>query len=135
MNSSLSPERRSEITLQNISTSDCGVIALQAITGLTRSEAERLCGEVGGYQIGIGIARGGLNRVLFHLSYNLTMMRVWEEPGLTVASFATTYEYGRFLIYTESHVSALVDGDLFNAKGDWHAPVEEAYRVEPGSAT
>jgi len=110
------------------------VVACQAITKLPRAEAERLCIDIGRYAPGEGIARGGLNKVFMNIGYKLTMLRTWEEPGLTVASFALAHEYGLFLVYTERHVSALVDGDLHNAKGDWHAPVEEAYRVERRNA-
>jgi hypothetical protein len=131
MNSSLTPERKSEIMLQNISTSDCGVIAAQAVTGLNRQKCVDACTKDGDYQEGQGIARGGLNRTLLALGYKLTMIRL--DPHETVATLAMRCEYGKFLVYTDGHVSALIDGYPHNARGDWHTPVEEAYKVEARS--
>jgi hypothetical protein len=128
MNSSLSPERKSEIMLQNITRSDCGVIACQYLTGLPRQRAYELCVSIGHYEEGLGIERGRLNLVLQQIGYKLTLMPTSHNE--TVATFALNHEYGSFLIYTKDHVSAMVEGDLRNAKGDWHAPIEEAYKVE-----
>lgn len=130
MMSSLSDERKSEITHQNITHSDCGVVACQAITGLSRAEVERLCTEVADYEHGVGISRGALNRALRSIGCKLN--RVQLGHGDTVATFSLRNEYGKYLIYTDGHVCSLVEGDLRNMRGGWHAPVEEAWKVEEG---
>lgn len=126
MNSSLSPEQRSEIMLSNITNSDCGIIAIQAITQMSRAESERLCREAGDHQDGEGISRLGLIFALRRVGYTCQPTLAERE---TAAVFATTHEYGTFLVFTDGHVMALVEGDLHNGRSDWHAPVEEAYRV------
>lgn len=128
MNSSLTPERRSEIMLSNITDHDCGVIAFQAITGRDRASAERLCRDKGSWDEQEGIPRGGLNLALMYAGYDLKPVSC---HGDTSATFAVTHEYGVYLIYTEGHVAALVEGDLFNQRPGSHMPVEEAYRVTP----
>ncbi len=128
MMSSLSDERKSEITLANITHSDCGVVACQAVTGLSRREAERLCTEAADYKYGVGISRGALNRALQSIGCKLTNMRLQHND--TVATFSLRNEYGKYLIYTDGHVCSLVEGDLRNMRGGWHAPVEEAWRVD-----
>lgn len=129
MVSGLSDQQRSEIMLTNITEADCGVIAYQAVTGSKRPEAERLCIELGGYAPGKGIHRGGLNRALAAAGYSLTLSAN-ERDGFTVATFVFSNEYGKFLIYTHNHVMALIEGDCHNSRGDWHSPIEEAFRVE-----
>jgi hypothetical protein len=133
MNSSLSPERRSEIMLTNISKSDCGVIAAQAVTKLSRAAAESLVVEHGDYEYGVGISRGALNRALQHAGYVVTPIEF--DRGSTAATFVAGHEWGTYLIYTDTHVMALVEGDLFNGSGDWHSPVEEAYIVVDGKSS
>lgn len=123
----ISPERRSEIMFQNVGTSDCGVIALQAITGLTRDEAMKVAVELAGYQEGVGVWRGRLNAALDKLGYKVEKIGI--NHGDTPATFAVTHEYGVFLLYTDGHVMVLREGDLLNAKGEWRAPLEEAHRV------
>lgn len=125
----LTPEERSEISLRNIGSSDCGVIAIQAITGIKRSEAEDLA-VANGYVTGIGTARGGINKALQKAGYRLEPVIATRE---TPATFALTHEYGKYLIYVDAHVMALVDGDLYNGEGSWHSRVEEIYAIQKGT--
>lgn len=132
MNSSLTPEQRSEVVLTNISSADCGVVAAQAVTRLNRAETEKLVTEYGDYKHGIGISRGAMVRALKHAGYKLT--HVPQDHGETAAVFACRCEYGMYIVFTSNHVMALVEGDLHNSRGDWHAPVELAYKVERAAA-
>jgi hypothetical protein len=131
MNTTLPPERRSEILFQNIAKSDCGVIALQAITGLKRETAERLAVEIGGYTPEEGTPRSGLDRVLGKLSVQHSPVAYADIRGVTAASFAMFNEYGRFLVYTPAHVMALIDGDLLNSRSFFHDPVEAVTKIGP----
>jgi hypothetical protein len=112
--------------LSNITGSDCGVIAFQAITRQSRSESERLCREAGDYQDGEGISRLGMQLALRRVGFKADLVYV---PGETVAVFAATHEYGTYLLFTDGHVMALIEGDLYNGRTEGRAPVEEAYRV------
>lgn len=132
MMSSLSDERRSEITLTNITTSDCGVIAIQAITGMARPEAEAVAIEKAGYKPGFGIMRGNLNRALKDLGYEIELVAT-ERDGFTVATFAVDHEYGVYLLYTERHVMGMIEGAVHNGRSEWHAPLEVAYRLKKSS--
>lgn len=124
--SGLSAERRSEIMLTNIDTSDCGVIALQAVTGLGRRESEELLTEKG-YRPKVGTPRGALEQSLKALGYTVRSIR--PDYRDTPATFSITHEYGRYLVYTEDHVMALVDGDLHNSRGSWRAPIQGIMEV------
>lgn len=112
--------------LSNITESDCGVIACQAVTGLSRAEAERLCRERGDYEDGQGISRAGLSLALMSVGYKVEPVSC---AGDTAATFSMAHEYGKYLIYTEGHVEALVEGDLYNTRRGSHKRVEEAFRV------
>jgi hypothetical protein len=126
MMSTLSPEERSEIMLSNITGSDCGVIAFQAITGMDRVESERLCREAGDYQDGEGISRYGMQLALRRVGYKAEPVYVSRE---TTAVFSLGHEYGTYLLFTDGHVMALIDGDLYNGRTEGRAPVEEAFRI------
>lgn len=122
----LSPERRSEILFQNIDTSDCGVIAIQAVTGWRRETAEKRMLKAGYSKEG-GAPRGTLEKVLAAHGFKNVVYRKVDprEPQATPATFAMVHEYGLWLVYVESHVMALVDGNLHNASPKhWHARVE-----------
>lgn len=129
----LSREQRSEIYLTNIDTSDCAVIAIQAVTGLSRHEAEELAlrhGYVpaeGCVDKRPGMPRGGINEALKR--YGFTLRRITPDPGDTPATFSLCHEDGRYLVYIDKHVMALVEGDLHNSRGCWSDPVEEIYEV------
>ncbi len=125
--SMLSDEKRSEIMLSNIDTSDCGVIAIQAVTGLPREEAEQLAVEVAGYVPGTGTPMGGVDRAV--RSAGKKVERVELPSGETAATFALMHEYGSHLLYIESHVMSCIDGDLFNARSFWGHPLLRAMRV------
>lgn len=125
---SLSDREKSSYLLRNLSTSDCGVIALQAVTGWPRDEAEKVALEDAGYNPDRGTPRGGLEEAL--------EMRGWQcdpapfEVGRdTTATFALRHEYGMYLVYTDDHVMGLVDGNLTNSKGSWHRPVVQVSKV------
>jgi hypothetical protein len=127
MNSSLTPEQRSGITFSNIDGSDCGVIAIQAITGKPRKEAEELAAAFG-YRSGSGIMRGGIDTALRAVGYSVEPVKV--RPGTTPATFTINNEYGVFLVYTEKHVMALVEGDLRNSRSFWRNPIEAVMKVD-----
>lgn len=121
----LSPERKSEILLSNMSDSDCGVIALQAITGMRRQLAMKLMLK-NGYQPVLGTERGGVERALESKGYTVELVDEDEIYNETAASFAMSHPNGKYLVYTArpaegfTHVMALVDGDLSNSRGHWH---------------
>lgn len=123
----LTPERRSEIMLTNISESDCGVIAIQAVAGVSRERAERLCKEHGSYEPNRGTPRGGLERVLDYLG--VEFVEVEDYYNATPATLACEHPYGSYLVYVERHVMALVDGDLHNSRGHWRTPVDGLTRL------
>lgn len=125
MNSSLTPEQRSEILLSNIATSDCGVIAFQAVTKAKRPVAEREMKRAG-YKPETGTPRGAIEKALRKRGY-----KTKDAPDFrqTPATFASTHEYGVYLVYTDRHVMALVEGDLHNSRGHWHSPVEAITEV------
>lgn len=125
MNSSLTPEQRSEILLTNIDTSDCGVIALQAITGRKRKPMEALA-KKNGYSPTTGAPRGCLEKALESIGYRT---RKLDPRGETPATFSMTHENGLYLIYTEGHVMALVEGDLHNSRGNWRLACESITEV------
>lgn len=126
MNSKLTPEERSDITLTNIDKADCGVIAIQAVTGLPRRAAEMLAARHGWTKSG-GIMRPGVDLALAERGYSLKP--IVPEPGETAATFAVRNEYGKFIIYVDAHVMALIDGDLHNSRGAWHDRVEEIKEI------
>ncbi len=129
MNTQLDPDRKSEITLANITDSDCGVIALQAVARLRRVDAVNLARTVGGWKDGHGMTNYNIHRCLTSLGHRIVPEQ--HSPGATVATFAVTHEYGRFLIYTDGHVGTLIEGDLRNmSKAEWHCPIESVIRVE-----
>jgi hypothetical protein len=118
----LTPEERSDILLRNIDTSDCGVIALQAITSAGRAVCDAAAKEHANYRPGVGTPRGGLEKTLRRMGYRT--QPVDPDPHDSVATFALRNEYGVFLIYTDKHVMALVEGDLHNSVGSWSRPIE-----------
>lgn len=133
MNSSLSPERRSEILFTNIGDSDCGVIALQAVAGISRKKAERVLRKHGWDEF--GTPRGGLEAAAVELGFKVKQRPVIRE---TPATFSAAHEYGSFFIYVTTktlkgeyggHVMALVNGDLHNSKGSWRIPCEQITEV------
>lgn len=123
----LDEKRRSEILHHNISTSDCGVVAVQAITGCGYDAALAAL-EAHGYEDGVGTPRGGCEKALQDLGWKAELHPI-ETSTETPATFAVTHEYGRFLIYVEGHVMALVEGGLMNGRGSWGKRVEAVVRV------
>lgn len=123
----MTPERRSEIWLNNIESKDCGVIAIQAITCLPRSEAELLA-RAFGYNPSSGIHPRGVEEALEANGYDIVTA---NYEGHTAATFALTHEYGVYTVHVDGHVMALVEGDLHNAKTNkfWHMPVIDASRI------
>ena len=108
----LTPEERSEVLLGNIDTSDCGVIAIQAVTSLRRADAERAC-ERYGYHSGVGMDRAGQIGLLVKLGYSVELIE--PDLGDTPATFAMTHDRGTYLLWTDGHVQTLKEGDLYNA--------------------
>lgn len=123
----VSDEQRSEVLLQNIDTSDCGIVALQAITGWTRAQAEARAGQR--YAKGTGMMRGTIEATLREHGWVCAQVPRTEQQGETPGTWAFMHEAGMWLVYTERHVMALVDGDLHNSRGHWHRPVEGIVRV------
>lgn len=123
----LSPERRSEITFGNVTSDDCGVVALQAVADLKRAEAmAALLGK--GYEPGEGTTRGSVEEALRALG--IDCYTSYDIGGETPASFALDHDSGSYLLYISGHIMALVEGDLHNARGFWNAPLVKAVRVD-----
>ena len=109
-------ELKSEVFLTNVTDDDCGVIAFQAVTGASRKRSMELLKEA--YVAGVGTARSRLMQALLNCGYEFEAKEV--QPGEhTVALFASTYDYGTYMIWVENHVTVLRDGDLLNA-GGWN---------------
>jgi len=132
----LTPEKKAEILHANIGSSDCGVIAIQAITGKSYKVCERAAKKFG-YSPDGGAPRGSLEKALEHLGYKTKVIQ--PGAGDTPATYSIMNEYGSFLIYVTTksaktgeyggHVMALVDGDLHNSKGSWRCAVEQITEV------
>jgi hypothetical protein len=124
-------ELRSDIFLENIEEADCGLIAIQAVTGMKRAAVERLAEEE--FKGRTGMRRGSIEELLLQAGYSCETLAV--DPRLeTPATFSLTHEWGRFLLYTNSpegkgHVQALVEGDLHNARGSWSCPLLAVTKV------
>lgn len=127
----LSPEQRSSISLTNIDTHDCGVIALQAVTNGSREFCQKLLA-AHGYVQGVGTPRGAIEGALREIGYTCQKVRVVEE---TPATWWNTHERGVFLIYVPKHVMALVHGDLHNARGNFGSPVDGLTEVTGPSSS
>lgn len=126
--SALTPEERAAYLHSNLDTSDCGVIAIQALTGLPYHEAEGLARRYG-YVPGEGTPRGGIDKALQEHGMEVTAVFV-DMLRDTPATFALKHEYGTYLLYTDKHVMAIIEGDLMNARGCWGKPLEAARRVK-----
>lgn len=124
--SSLTPEQRSEITFTNIDTSDCAVVAVQAITRLPRKDVEDLM-SLNGYHKVTGTPRSGTHKALHSLGFKLRELETDRTD--TPATFAMSHERGLYLIHIKQHVMALVEGDLHNSRGHWGSPVEQILEV------
>lgn len=120
----LTDERRSEITHENMDKLDCGVVALQAVTGWKRRTAIRRLGKA---YTETGTSRGGIELAL--IASGFTVEEVPRDPSETAATFAVRRDTGSFLIYVSRHVMALIDGELFNSRGYFRAPVESITKV------
>jgi hypothetical protein len=105
---------------------DCGVIAIQAVTGYKRSFARKLANAVG-YNPDKGMKRGTIEEALIKRGFKVNCYA--PRPGTTPATFAVSHESGSYLIYIESHVMALVEGDLHNSRGSWRMPVDQITEV------
>ncbi len=123
----LSPEARAAIQRQNLTHHDCGVVALMAVTDLPYGKAAQLCRKHGFTDTG-GTPRQALPAALLDLGVQFNSTQ-WHGND-TVATFALRHEYGRYLLYIEGHVMPLVDGDLYNARGFWSAPLEMVVEVK-----
>ncbi len=118
-------ETKSEVFLKNISDDDCGVIAFQAITGMSRKRSERVLKHA--YVKGVGTFRSALLAALEDHGYVATDKEVM--PGEhTLALFASTYDNGVYLIWVVGHVCVLRNGDLLNAS-DWNDVIENIEEV------
>jgi len=123
----LTDEQYAEVFKGNISTSDCGVVAFQAVTGLPYVEAEQRMTDHGGYTPGSGTPRGGIELALAMLGYDAEVVEL--ETQESPASLAVREEYGSFLIYIDTHVMALVEGNLYNARSFTGSPVEAFIKI------
>lgn len=118
-------ELKSEVFLENVSDDDCGVVAFQVITGMSRKRSMRLLGDA--YMRGLGMFRSKLIEALTDQGYELESKEV--QPGEhTAALFASTYDHGTYLLWMESHVAVHRDGDLFNPSG-WNDVISSIHHV------
>lgn len=112
----LDPKAKAAIYHENIEAADCGVIALQSVTGLPYDDAAALLtahGYGGGADLGTGTPRGAIEAALTGLGYSVE--RIEPEYNSTPSTFWMERRSGRFLLYTDSHVSAIVNGNPYNA--------------------
>lgn len=124
----LTREQRSEIYVQNVDGSDCAVVALQALLGISRTAADELA-ERHGYPAPLGgMLREDFRRALSE-GCGGKLTEVAPDYGETAATFAVSHPDGRYAIHVDGHVMALVDGDLYNGRSFWGYPVERAYRL------
>lgn len=121
----LSKERRSEILLANIEEKDCGVIALMAVTKLSREDARETMATAGFSPDG-GTPRGTIEKVLLGMGYGVEVSKPYRE---TPATFSVAHEYGTYLLYIYKHVMPLVEGDLYNARGHTGRALEMVTKV------
>jgi hypothetical protein len=127
----LTPEQRAAIYHDNIKKADCGVIALQSVTGLTYAEADELLtahGYKGGAAAMEGTPRGTIEKSLRSIGYGVQTVAV--EEGSTPSIFWMERHPGRFLLYTPGHVSTIVDGRPYNA-GIGGSPLESVVKITP----
>lgn len=124
----ISEERRSEIFLSNIGLTDCGVIAIQAVTGWPRKRALKFAIEKCQYDETSGTPHGAIDSALRAAGYRVEPVEHYVSS--TAATFALTHEYGKFLVYVSGHVMGLVDGDLYNSRSHWGKQLVRAAKVE-----
>ena len=118
--SKMDEETKSEVFLKNISDDDCGVIAFQAITGMSRKRSIQALKRA--YVEGVGTFRSALMLALADRGYEFEEKEVM--PGEhTLALFASTYDNGVFMLWVEGHVCILRDGDTLNFS-DWNDVLE-----------
>lgn len=109
---------------------DCAIIALQHATGLTYKESHLLC-----YQHGwcstFGLVRGWLEQILTEVQNQATQWRhdLCSRHGCTLASIDFPEE-GVFLVYTDNHVSVVVNGQIYN-QDSMYDHVYEVWEVGP----
>jgi hypothetical protein len=136
---SITPEQKSEIFLTNANSTDCAVVMIQALTGVSRHWAEKVARTLGYIPDERGMSRP-FQRLAIEKITNLNvcdlpisrMVQVVGVEGETGPTFAGNHSQGRYAIYIKNHVAALVDGDLTNlAKRDWRAPLEEVWKLVP----
>lgn len=101
--------------------------AIQAVTGWSRARALKVAKADAHYRDGSGVTRGNIERAL--VANGFEVEAVAYDPHDSVATFALANDWGTFLVYVDGHVMALVDGDLFNGRGNWGKPLDGATKV------
>lgn len=121
---------KAEVFRENLEDDDCGIIATAAVTGLNYEETQYLLdGVFRATASGRGVSRLAL--------FNRLRDRGWivdeiEVPyNCTVAMVESRFPDGRYFIGMPNHIMALVDGELFNGRGSWGAPVDGIAHVLP----
>lgn len=141
----LSADDKSEIFLTNVFSDDCGVIAIQAITGVSRSVAMSAAQDEGYTKDGEGMPTKGVLNAIAKLTGKIMV----EQDDLddyfqeTVATYCAAHDDGVYLLFTKHfnprrperagyHFVTLRDGDPYNAGqlGQfWHDAVIASYRL------
>lgn len=97
---------------------DCSVKALQVLTGVTYPEAHALLKAIGRK------SREGL-----HYSSLDDYLNIFRLLGFTVTTFEDKVPWlGRFLVLTNNHAAALVDGHFVNGRGT--GGILHVFRIE-----
>jgi hypothetical protein len=116
-----------EVLFENTNMTDCGLAAFQAVTKKTRDETEAIFAARGAYDPKTGVSPTDLHSCLRLAGFKTE--RVEFTLGDSVATFALEHERGTYLVYTMTHVMALVEGDLYNSDHCWSDKVAAAVVV------
>jgi len=122
---------KSEVFRENLEDDDCGVIAAMAVTGLSYEETRELLAPIfRATASGRGLYRSDLNALL--RTHGWIVQEVEVPYNLTVAMVPDRFTDGHYLIGCPGHLMACVNGELFNSRSKWGAPVDGIAHVSGG---
>ena len=92
--------------------SDCGVTSLAVATGSGYAKAWKVLNSLGRIK-GEGTYNSTILRAAKAMGFEANELQV--KSKLTLAKFIKLHNRGRFIVYTNNHAMAVVDGKLFDA--------------------